>query len=265
MVNTLKKAFKFLYFKFRRLNIAYSANVDLHSPMGQGVEIGPKATLSASTLHDCVTLSENAIVSGSELGSYSKIFKNTRIQNAGIGRCTYVAEDSIIDNTSIGAFCSIGPRVLMGYGEHPTDFISTSPIFYSNARQTNLSLTSQNAFPESNRISIGNDVWIGAMAFIRNGVTIGDGAIVAAGAIVVSDVPAYAIYGGVPAKLIRKRFTDETSAYLQELQWWHWDIDRLKGKLPLFQQQVRHVDDLPAIARQAASAANDQTASTRND
>jgi acetyltransferase-like isoleucine patch superfamily enzyme len=256
MLGELKKIIKFLLFKFKGVRVAYGANVDVHSRVGRGVEIGRKATLSSSRLADYVTLSEHVTVSNSEVGSYSKILGNTRIHRAGIGRCTYVAEDTIIGDAGIGAFCSIGPRVIMGYGEHPTHFLSTSPVFYSNAGQTNLVLATQNAFVETARITLGNDVWVGAMVFIRNGVTIGDGAIIAAGAVVVSDVPAYAIYGGVPAKLIRKRFSDETCAYLQELQWWNWDIATLKGNLPLFQQPVRHADDVRTGIRPGA-AAND--------
>ena len=74
---------------------------------------------------------------------------------------------------------------------------------------------------------IGNDVWIGYEAVIMAGVTIGDGAIIGARAVVTKDVPAYAIVGGIPAKLIRKRYSDNTIEALLKTQWWNWSKDRI--------------------------------------
>ena len=79
------------------------------------------------------------------------------------------------------------------------------------------------------KISIGNDVWIGEGAFIRRGVTIGDGAVIAARSVVTKDVPPYAILGGIPAKLIRFRFDAEVIDKLLQLQWWSYGLSALKG------------------------------------
>src|SRR5690606_20743654 len=78
---------------------------------------------------------------------------------------------------------------------------------------------------------IGNDVWIGYGAVIMPGVTIGDGAIIAAQSVVVGDVPAYSIYGGNPARLLRKRFTDADTKLLMEIRWWDWPVDKITRNL----------------------------------
>lgn len=79
-------------------------------------------------------------------------------------------------------------------------------------------------------IVIGNDVWLGASAQVMSGVTIGDGVVVGAGAIVTHDVPAYAVVGGNPARLIRYRFNPETISDLLALRWWNWPEDRLRAE-----------------------------------
>ncbi|TJX23643.1 MAG: CatB-related O-acetyltransferase [Mesorhizobium sp.] len=85
---------------------------------------------------------------------------------------------------------------------------------------------------------VGNDVWIGSRAIILSGVKIGHGAVIAAGSIVTKDVEPYALVGGNPAKLIKRRFPDETVAALLEIEWWNWSIDRIKKERAAF--------DLPA-------------------
>ena len=86
-------------------------------------------------------------------------------------------------------------------------------------------------------VVIGNDVWIGYRAIILSGVTIGDGAVIAAGAVVTKDVPAYGIVGGNPAKLIKKRFDDETIPRLLKIAWWNWDDAKIEKFLPLLLNQ----------------------------
>jgi len=83
-------------------------------------------------------------------------------------------------------------------------------------------------------IVIGNDVWIGINVIILSGITIGDGAIVGAGAVVTKDIPPYAIAVGVPAKVIKYRFSDEEIQLLLNAKWWDWEFSKIKRKIPMF-------------------------------
>lgn len=144
---------------------------------------------------------------------------------AQIGAYTYIREASIRRVTSIGRYCSIAPGVICGETEHPTDYLSTSPVQYGGQFSWFLGPLKPEHRYKGTKLPpiIGHDVWIGANAQIMLGVTIGNGAIIAAGAIVTRDVPPYAIVGGVPARIIRMRFPDPLIERLQRVAWWHYD------------------------------------------
>lgn len=149
-----------------------------------------------------------------------------------LGKCTYMQLDTYIQNEDdiiIGAFCSIGSRVVLGHGEHPMNYISTSPYFYfDNIGYKTKDMVSHNEFWEIPPIHIGNDVWIGDGVFVKNGVTIGDGAIIGARSVVTKDVPPYAIVVGCPARVLRYRYDRETIDELLRLKWWDLDDDIIK-------------------------------------
>lgn len=155
--------------------------------------------------------------------------KGVLIHDSNIGRHTYFAKSKVV-RADIGAFCCIGPEVVIGgLGAHPTHYISTHPVFYSTRLQSGKTFAENNLIEEISRVKIGNDVWIGARAIILDGINVGDGAIIAAGAVVSKDVPPYAIVGGVPAKVIRYRFSPEVIASLLEWKWWKYPDYVLKN------------------------------------
>uniref|UniRef100_B8HNB6 Hexapeptide repeat-containing protein acetyltransferase n=1 Tax=Cyanothece sp. (strain PCC 7425 / ATCC 29141) TaxID=395961 RepID=B8HNB6_CYAP4 len=141
-----------------------------------------------------------------------------------------------IAHTSIGRFCSIAPYLFCGAGIHPTNFVSTSPVFYSILNQCGVSFSNKNHFEEHKETVIGHDVWIGNRVFIKDGIKIGHGAVLGAGTVVTKDVPDYAIVAGVPAKLIRFRFPEEAIEKLLKIQWWHWTEEKLRAAQPFFAQ-----------------------------
>lgn len=131
---------------------------------------------------------------------------------------------------TIGKFCSIGPEVkIICGGEHRTDWVTTYPFSLYLRDYNNL----EDSIKFKGDIVIGNDVWIGEGAKILSGVNIGDGAVIAAGAVVSKDVKPYTIVGGVPAKTIGNRVSEDISRQLLEIKWWDWDYNDLYDAIPL--------------------------------
>lgn len=177
---------------------------------------------------------DSFIDSDSTLGEYCRLYEGAQVKNSSIGRCTYVSSGRV-SNASLGSFCSVGPRTLVGgLGIHPTDWVSSHPLFYSVRGQVGICFCEKNHVDELPRTTIGSDVWIGAGAIVLDGVDIGHGAIVAAGAVVRESVPPYAIVGGVPAKVIRYRFNDQIIRRLLHVQWWTLPMDVLREHASLF-------------------------------
>lgn len=170
----------------------------------------------------------------SQFGKNVKIYKPSFINKTEIGDYTYISTNANISVTKIGKFCSIGPNLFCGWGIHPTNGISTSPMFYSTRQQNGLSLTDKNKIEERKLITIGNDVFIGANVTVLDGITIGNGAIIGAGAVVTKDIPDYAIAVGCPIMIIKYRFNDDQIAALKRIQWWKFDEDKLQDVEKLF-------------------------------
>lgn len=137
------------------------------------------------------------------------------------------------DTLRIGKFCSIacGAKFLFASANHTQTSVSTYPfpIFFEEWDLDIGDVTS--AWDHKGDIVIGNDVWIGYEAVIMAGVTIGDGAIIGTRAVVTKDVPPYTIVGGVPAREIRRRFSDDVIARLLELKWWDWPAEQIQRNI----------------------------------
>ena len=141
------------------------------------------------------------------------------------------------DKLQIGKFCSIacGAKFLFNSANHTLSSLSTYPfpLFFEEWGLEKKDVT--NAWDNKGDIVIGNDVWIGYEAVVLAGVTIGDGAIIGTRAVVTKNVPPYTIVGGVPAKPIKKRFSEETISALLEIQWWNWSKERIARNIGAIQ------------------------------
>lgn len=179
-----------------------------------------------------------ARVEYSTVSPKAKVWRQCVLNHAEIGDYSYVSPDTRVIHASIGKFCSIGGECLIGMGTHSLNHISTSPIFTSRDNATGHSWTSETDVHEYKRVTIGNDVWIGQRAVVLGGITIGDGAVIGAGAIVTHDVPPYAIVAGCPARIIRYRFSEEKISKLLASCWWNKDEEWLKNRISKFQEIV---------------------------
>lgn len=170
------------------------------------------------------------------------------------GRHTYGPDPVIVGSALLGAgsrfgsFCSLGENIEYIFrGAHMVDWVSTYP--FRPRWQMDVPL---NDLPPHSPIVVGNDVWIATNVKIKQGVTIGDGAVIATEAFVTKDVPPYAIVGGNPARIIRMRFTRERIDALLELAWWSWSDEVIKPLVPLMMSS-----DIDAFIKAAVESRRD--------
>jgi len=153
-------------------------------------------------------------------GDEVQVGENCIVSHSTIEKRTYLAPNVMLFHSQIGSYCSIGPGAIIGHAEHPVHFLSTSPLFYNPQNSFGEQRFILEAAHEFRETTIGHDVWIGANAFIKSGVTLGTGAVIGAHAVVTKDVPPYAIVAGVPARIIRMRFKEEIIRKLAFDAWW---------------------------------------------
>lgn len=180
------------------------------------------------------------------------IYRKAKVKDSSIGRYSYIGHSTDVECADIGMFCSIADNCRIGMGGHKLNMLSTSPIFTEaiNGTQTKWVDKDVNA-AEEKRAVLGNDVWVGSHVLINGGVTVGHGAVIGAGAVVVKDVPPFAIVGGVPAKIIRYRFSPEVIEKLLELKWWDMSDEVLKVHINLFQTDNISADDINRFIEEA--------------
>ncbi len=172
----------------------------------------------------------------STLGRYTEVGPRTELLEVELGDYSYVVNDSDIAYSRIGKFASIAAMTRINPGNHPMHRASQAHFTYRASAYFEDAQDEPEFFDwrRSQGVTIGHDVWVGHGAIILPGRTVGDGAVIAAGAVVTKDVPPYAIMAGVPARMVRWRFSPEIGERLSALSWWHWDHARLRAGLDDF-------------------------------
>lgn len=178
----------------------------------------------------------------------AKVWGHCKLFHSSVGDFSYVGPNTRLTYAEVGKFCSIASEVIVGMGTHTLDNLSTSPIFTEENNGTSIKWINNTIVEPFRKVLIDNDVWIGSRAMVMGGVHIGNGAVVGAGAIVTKDVPPYAIVAGVPAKIIRYRFSPDEIIKLEKVQWWNVNPLYLKKRVVLFQSDVINWQELEQLA-----------------
>lgn len=153
----------------------------------------------------------------------ARLFAGCTLSNTQIGAFSYVSPGASLHSVSVGRYCSIGDSVQI-LSQHPHGSLTTSPFPYQRVFAPPFDAQPVHHYSRVLPTRIGNDVWIGSGAKIKSGITIGDGAVIGAGAVVTRDVEPFSIVGGVPAEIIRLRFSEELIAQIKQLVWWQYNL-----------------------------------------
>lgn len=209
------------------------------------LDLAQKTKLLNSFGLDATSSAVNSVGNGFAFEAPARINNATFKGVSFIGAYSYCTE-GLFNEVSLGRYCSVAKGVNVGQFDHPVDWLSTNPFQYQRTFKISVgenfkyqkeyaslvpSANLQRVARESlkRKTVIGNDVWIGFGAIIISGVTIGDGSVIAAGAVVTKDVPPYAIVGGVPARVLKMRFSVEVVNRLTSIRWWRYSPWQLDG------------------------------------
>lgn len=175
----------------------------------------------------------------------SVLCRGSQLISSHIGKYARVGVNVSLCSTTVGNFSAIGKDSVLGPGQHPTNYLSLNSIFYKRGNWGfHDDWVREISFEESKPINVGGDVWIGRKVMVMNGVTIGDGAIVGACSVVTKDVPPYAIVAGVPAKVIKYRYSQNIIDKLIKIKWWNLSDEEITRRIGVFHKPDLTEDDI---------------------
>ena len=180
------------------------------------------------------------ILQDANVDKKAAICSGVRFYRGSIGKYSYIGNNSFVIDTDIGNFTSISTDCYIGGTSHPLEWVSTSPVFHKweNILKKNFA---RHEFEIFNRTRIGNDVWIGNRVMIKAGVTIGDGAVIGMGSVVTKSIGDYEVWAGNPARLIRKRFSDDEIEKIKATKWWDWSDEKIQEKALCFNNVEEYI------------------------
>ncbi|MCQ5154090.1 CatB-related O-acetyltransferase [Ruminococcus bicirculans (ex Wegman et al. 2014)] len=205
--------------------------------IGIGVIKYDNVKLISSCIGDNVVIGEDSFVRDSKIGNNCSIERRNMLFNSHLGNYTYTGYNTVIKYATIGKFCSVSWNVSIGGANHDMKHITTHPF----PLLPKFGLTDKSKIYKQftdKKIVIGNDVWIASNACILRGVTIADGAVIGAGAVVNRNVGPYEVWAGVPAKKIGQRFPDSVVERLLNLAWWEFPENVLRQNIDLFNDDL---------------------------
>jgi phosphonate metabolism protein (transferase hexapeptide repeat family) len=211
------------------------------------MDASSRPKLAETFVHETVRLRE------AKVGRRCEVLSHTRIEYASLGDYSYLGENCDVADAAIGKFTAIANSVRIGAPNHPMGRPSQHRFTYVPEYYEADATRDRDFFADrrADRVTIGNDCWIGHAAIILPGVTVGDGAVIAAGAVVSRDVAPYTVVGGVPARPIRQRFPDAIAERLTRIAWWDWPDELIFARLADFRSdQIEQFCDRydPAMA-----------------
>jgi phosphonate metabolism protein (transferase hexapeptide repeat family) len=198
------------------------------------MDVSRRPKLAETSVHETVRLRE------AQIGRRCEVLCNTRIEYSSLGDYSYLGENCDVADAVIGKFTAIANSVRIGAPNHPMGRPSQHRFTYCPEYYEATASRDRDFFAErrGDRVIVGNDCWIGHAAILLPGVTVGDGAVIAAGAVVSRNVPPYTIVGGVPARPIRKRFPDSVAESLRRIAWWDWPDEVIFERLSDFRSEA---------------------------
>lgn len=205
------------------------------------------ASVCDSKLGAEVIVGEYSRVRQSEIGDYCSIDRQNFLLGVKIGKRTYTGPWDMIFKCEIGSYCSISYGVTIGAPEHDYTRVSTHQFVYEPRYGLFDEDTDLRNEKFSLPVEIGNDVWIGCNSTVLRGVKVGDGAVIAANAVVTKDVPPYAIVAGVPARIIKYRFSEEVVNQLCAMKWWEWEDQKIKDNRTFFKKNNIEMSDFDLL------------------
>lgn len=186
-----------------------------------------------------------AIIQNSKISKESAVSSGVKFYRSSLNKYSYIGRKSFIIDTEIGKFCSIAPGCNIGGTSHPIEWVSSSSVFHKwdNILKKNFSRHEYEIFK---RTKIENDVWIATNVIIKAGVIIENGAVIGAGSVITKNIGPYEVWAGNPARLIKKRFSDEKIIELEKLKWW----DLPEKEIKKLASNFNDVDKVLAIAKE---------------
>jgi phosphonate metabolism protein (transferase hexapeptide repeat family) len=197
------------------------------------MDVAHKPKIAETVIDPTVRLRE------ADIGRRCEILAHTRVEYSSLGDYSYLGEHCDVADTVIGKFTAIANAVRIGAPNHPMDRPSQHRFTYCPEYYEATATRDQGFFADRRgaRVTIANDCWIGHGAIILPSVTVGDGAVIAAGAVVSRNVAPYTVVGGVPARPIRRRFSDAVAEKLCRIAWWNWPDEVIFARLADFRSE----------------------------